>query len=35
LEKSDNTMNIGYIGINIGIIGTSFAIITLIKTRKN
>ena len=39
LEKSDNTMNIGYvgiiIGIIIGIIGTSFAIIALIKTRKN
>jgi hypothetical protein len=35
LEKSDNTMNIGYVGIIIGIIGTSFAIIALIKTRKN
>ena len=35
LEQSDNTMNIGYVGIIIGIIGTSFAIIALIKTRKN
>ena len=35
LEKSDNTMNIGYVGIIMGIIGTSFAIIALIKTRKN
>jgi hypothetical protein len=35
LEKSDNTLNIGYIGISMGIIGTSFAIIALIKTRKN
>jgi len=35
LEKSDNAMNIGYVGIIMGIIGTSFAIIALIKTRKN
>ena len=35
LEKSDYTVNVGYVGIIIGIIGTSLAIIALIKVRKN